>query len=117
MHPNGGITYSPDTYINERGFGLKNGSLYRSHALQRTIEKGEIIKRDDGVVIVNHLSDQPSKWIKFGDGTEYKIEDGAIKIEKNGQPFVTCENKTLKVCTDQFNIVVSPEADYYKTSI
>jgi hypothetical protein len=23
LHPNGGVTYSKDTYVNERGFGLK----------------------------------------------------------------------------------------------
>jgi hypothetical protein len=48
--------------------------------LLRTIDKGEIIKRDDGVVIVNDLGDKPSKWIKFGEGTEYKIENEVIKI-------------------------------------
>ena len=33
LHPNGGITYSSDTYINERGFGMKNGKLHSSFAL------------------------------------------------------------------------------------
>jgi hypothetical protein len=30
LHPNGGISYSKETYVNERGFGLKEGHLHTS---------------------------------------------------------------------------------------
>lgn len=53
LHPRGGITYSSDTYVNERGFGLKNGNLDASLALEKTTEEGSILKREDGTVIVN----------------------------------------------------------------
>ena len=51
-----------------------------------------MIKRDDGTVIVNTLKDQEvvSKWIKFYEGSEYQVENNCIKIEKEGEPFVTC---------------------------
>lgn len=69
LHPNGGITYSKDTYVNERGFGLKEGHLNASLSLERTTESAKIIKREDGTVIVNKEGANPSKWIKFYEGT------------------------------------------------
>ena len=40
LHPTGGITYSSDTYINEMGYGLKNGHLYAAPTLKRTANNG-----------------------------------------------------------------------------
>jgi hypothetical protein len=55
LHPTGGITYNQNTYINESGYGLKDGHLFTSPALKRKIDNGEIIKRDDNTVITNTL--------------------------------------------------------------
>lgn len=82
LHPTGGITYSSDTYINEMGYGLKNGHLYAAPTLKRTANNGQIIKRDDNTVIVNKIGDDSSRWIKFYEGTEYKIDQREISIEK-----------------------------------
>lgn len=53
LHPNGTVTYGPDTYVNERGLGLKQGRLFSSLALERTAAKGKVLKREDGTVIVS----------------------------------------------------------------
>ena len=65
LHPNGGITYSSDTYVNERGFGLKNGNLHSSLALQKTASNGSVLKREDGTVIVSKKGENESKWMRF----------------------------------------------------
>jgi hypothetical protein len=57
------------------GYGLKDGRLFSAPTLKRTAGNGEVIKRDDNTVIVTKKGEQGSKWIKFYEGTEYKIEN------------------------------------------
>lgn len=108
LHPSGGISYSQDTYVNERGFGLKEGHLFNSLTLERTAENGRVIKREDGTVIVVKGGEAGSKWIKFYEGTEYQIVGEEVRIEKGGFPFVTCQQGSLKVTTKDFNLTVQP---------
>lgn len=73
LHPTGGISV-PNSYINERGFGLKNNIIHSVPTLlRRQEEEGfTIIKRDDNTVTVEEES---KKWIRFEDGTEYLVTD------------------------------------------
>lgn len=83
LHPSGGVTYGAGSYINELGYGFKDGRLFTSHTLKRKVEKAEIIKREDSTVIINKTdTQQPSKWVRFFEGSEYHIEGDRVKIEK-----------------------------------
>ena len=68
LHPTGGVS-EPNSYINEKGLGMKDGVIHSVPTLQRRTEY-EIIKRDDQTVIVK---DENRTWIKFFEGTEYFI--------------------------------------------
>ena len=56
--------------------------------MKRKKEGNDIIKRDDGTVIVEDEKKSKKKWIKFPEGTEYLQEKGFVLIEKENLPFI-----------------------------
>ena len=73
LHPTGGISHPPNEYVNSYGKGLKDSELKEVPTLKRKTEDGkEVIKRDDGTVIVKESKNK--KLIKFPDSTEYLCE-------------------------------------------
>lgn len=82
LHPDGAITHSADTYTTPSGRGLKHGQPFTCPTLQRRVEGGEIIKRDDNTVIVNSVEggELSEKWVRFFDGTEYQVGKGRVRI-------------------------------------
>ena len=88
FHPNGGISYPPSSFINKNGKGLKNGQLQEVSSLKRKKDGNDIVKRDDGTVIVEDEQKCKKKWVKFPEGTEYLQEKDSILIEKENLPFV-----------------------------
>jgi hypothetical protein len=113
LHPDGAITHSSDTYTTSSGRGLKQGHPFTCPTLQRRVEGGEIIKRDDSTVIINSLEDGElsEKWVRFFDGTEYQVGKGKVRIEREGEPFITCQKGSMRVVADQLTIRVTERSD------
>lgn len=79
-----------------------NQATAHGRKLKRKIENGEIVKRDDNTIITNTFEEGAvkSKLIKFYEGTEYQIERSKIRIEKAGEPFITCLKSNITVVSD-----------------
>lgn len=58
-----------------------------------------------------------SKWIKFYEGTEYQIEKNKIRIEKAGEPFITCLKSNITVVSDELTIRITNRNGTYTTVI
>lgn len=59
-------------------------------------------------MIITKEGANPSKWIKFDEGTEYQITNDSIKIEKPGTPFAVCSGGSIQVVAGEVVIKVSP---------
>lgn len=60
-------------------------------------------------MIINRTdaSQQPSKWVRFFEGSEYQVEGDRVRIEKEGEPFIACQQGNLRLVADEIVIRIT----------